>query len=105
MEADIVEDDDIAERQGRDELRFDPGLENAPVYRCIDDKGRDQPMRSEAGDEGLGLPRAKGGVGAIALPFCWGSRAPPRRLQSVHGIVVSPPINRARVSLAKSSHL
>lgn len=75
MEADVVENDDIARRQGRGELRFDPGVEDAPVHRRIDDPRRNHPMRSQASDEGLGFPGAERRMTAVASPLLRPSRA------------------------------
>ena len=56
MGGEVVEDDDIALFERRGELRLDIGLEDASVYRPIDDKRRRQTVASQPGDEGLGLP-------------------------------------------------
>ena len=52
----IVHDDDIAFVEGRGELGFDIGLEDAPVHRGIDDEGGGELVAAQAGDEGLGHP-------------------------------------------------
>ena len=69
MEADIVENDDIAFRQRRGKLGFDPGLEDATVHRCVDNEGRGHAMASEPGDEGLRPPLAEWRMRPIALAF------------------------------------
>ena len=69
MKADIVENDNVAGRQGRGELRFDPGLEDAVVHRRIDDPGRSQSVASEAGDKGLRFPLPERRMGVKALAF------------------------------------
>lgn len=69
VEADVVEDDDVAARQRRGELCLDPSFEDAPVHRCIDDPRRGQAMAAQTGDEGLRPPLAEGRVRAIALAF------------------------------------
>ena len=66
----VVEDDDITLLEGRGELRLDIGLEDASVHRPIDDKRRRQPMTSQPGDEGLGLPVSKRCLGLEALALC-----------------------------------
>jgi hypothetical protein len=40
--AQVIEDDDVAFGEGRSQLGFHPGLEDDPVHRLIDDKGRGQ---------------------------------------------------------------
>jgi hypothetical protein len=62
-----VEDDDIAGLKFRRQLGFHIGLETGPVHRCIDDPGRDHGVAAQAGDEGLGIPAAERGMGAISL--------------------------------------
>ena len=52
----IVEDDDIARRQGRDQLRFDPCFENEAVDRSVDHPGRGEAVTSQPSDECLGVP-------------------------------------------------
>jgi len=69
VKADIVKDDDIALRQGRSELGFDPGFEDQPVHRCIDDKWRGQAVAPQSGNEGLGSPFAEWRMGSIPLAF------------------------------------
>jgi len=56
MEADIVEDDDVAGRECRRKLCFDPCFEDAAVHWCIDDPWRGQAVASQASNEGLGFP-------------------------------------------------
>ena len=55
----IVEDDDIALCQRRSELRFDVGLEDAPVHWRVDDERGGEPMTAQPGDEGLRLPMSE----------------------------------------------
>ena len=45
----------------------DVGLEDRPVHRRVDDPGRWSAAAAQSGDESLGLPMAKGGLGAKAL--------------------------------------
>lgn len=65
----IVENDDVALCQGWCELRFDIGIEDASVHRAVDDEGRGQPVASQPGDEGLGLPVPEWSLGPQALAF------------------------------------
>lgn len=67
MEGDIVEDDDVARLEFRNELGLDVGFEAGPVHRPVDDPWRDHAMASEAGDEGLRLPAAERRLCAVAL--------------------------------------
>lgn len=59
MEADIVENDDIAGRQFGSELRFDVVFEDGGIHRRVDDPWRDKTMVSQPGDKGLRLPFAE----------------------------------------------
>lgn len=59
VEADIVEDDDIAGRQLGSELRFDIALEDGGIHWRVDDPGSDKTVASQSGDEGLRLPFAE----------------------------------------------
>jgi len=71
----VVEDDDVAFFEGRDELGAHIGVEDRPIHRRVDDPRRSQGAAAQSGDESLGLPMAKGGLGAKALaPVA----APPR---------------------------
>jgi hypothetical protein len=63
----IVQDDDVALLQRGDELGAHVGLEDRPVDRCVDDPRRGQGAAAQPGDESLGLPMAKGGLGAKAF--------------------------------------
>jgi len=55
----VVEDDDIALRQRRGELRLDIGLEDAPVDRGVDDERGGEPVTAQAGNEGLKSSNAR----------------------------------------------
>jgi len=59
VEADIVENDDVAGRQFGSELRFDVAFEDSSIHRRVDDPRRDKAMASQSGDEGLRLPFAE----------------------------------------------
>lgn len=67
MKGDIVEDHDVAWRQGRCELGFDPCFEDAAVHWRVDDPGCGQAMTAQAGDKGLRFPGTERRMGAIAL--------------------------------------
>ena len=59
----VVEDDHVARPQGRRELGFDIGLEDAARFIApVDDPGGGQAVAAQAGDEGLGAPVAEGRV-------------------------------------------
>ena len=62
MGGEVVQDHDISLVQGRGQLGFDVEVEEFPVYRPADDPRRVQPIMAQCGDEGLGLPMAKGRV-------------------------------------------
>lgn len=67
MEADIVEDDDIAGRKFGSELSFDIVFEDGRVHRRIDDPWRDEAMAAQPGNEGLCLPLTEWRMRAVAL--------------------------------------
>jgi hypothetical protein len=67
METDTIEDDDVAWRQRRCELRLDPGLEDAAVHRCIADEGCGDTVASQPGNKGLRLPSSEGSISDDAL--------------------------------------
>ena len=59
-----------------DELGAHVGLEDRPIHRRVDDPWRGQGVAAQRGDESLGLPMAKGGLGAKALaPVAASARA------------------------------
>jgi hypothetical protein len=70
VEADIVEDNDIASRQFGSELDLDIALEARPVHRRVEEPGRNHAVAAQAGDEGLRFPPAEGRVRPVALPLC-----------------------------------
>jgi hypothetical protein len=54
--AEIVHDDDVADRQGGDEELLDIGLERQPVDRAVDHAGGGDGVAAQGGQEGAGLP-------------------------------------------------
>lgn len=54
----VVHDDDVAGRECRAELFFDPCREAGGIYRLIEDEGRIDPVAAQCGDEGHRLPVA-----------------------------------------------
>src|ERR1700722_17389217 len=64
----VVHDDNVTGLEGGSELGLDIGLEDASVHRCVDDKGRGQPIAPQSGDEGLSLPVPKRGLGEAVGP-------------------------------------
>ena len=60
MARQVVHDDNVTGRQARREKLLDIGFEGLPIHRTIEDTGRSQPIASETGDEGGGLPVAPG---------------------------------------------
>jgi len=67
MGAEIVEDDDGSRVERGRELCFDICGESRPVHGSLDDPGRDQGVRGQTGDEGLGAPFSEGRGGAQAF--------------------------------------
>ena len=63
MAAEIVHDDDIARLEGRDQEGLNLGEEGLAVDRPIEQTRRLDPLASQGGDEGQGLPAAERGVG------------------------------------------
>lgn len=60
MTGEVVEDHDITGIEGRGELGFDIGFEGRAVHRAVDDPWRGKSVTAQGGNEGLGLPVAKG---------------------------------------------
>lgn len=67
MEADIIEDDDVARLKFGHQLGLDPCLESSSVHRRIDNPRRDHAMAAQPGNEGLGMPLAEGSMRPVAL--------------------------------------
>lgn len=66
--AEIVEHDDVAGAQGRDEELGHPGKEHPPVDRAVDDAGSDDPLDAQSGQERHGRPTAVRNAPDQALP-------------------------------------
>jgi hypothetical protein len=58
VRAEIVHDDDVARRQGRDQDLLYIGLEGQPIDGTVDDTGCGQRITAQGGEEGAGLPMA-----------------------------------------------
>ena len=58
MAAEIVDDDDAARLERRDQELLDPGGEALAIDRSIDHAGCDDAVMPQAGDEGQRLPMA-----------------------------------------------
>ena len=58
----VVEHDDVAGTQRGHEHLIDIGLEHGAVERPIKDGGRREPLKAQAGDDGVRLPVAAGRV-------------------------------------------
>jgi hypothetical protein len=56
--AEIVEQDDIADPQGRNKKLDDPGEEERSIDRAVDDAGSDDAVAAQPGQEGHGGPAA-----------------------------------------------
>jgi hypothetical protein len=67
--AEVVEDDDIARSQGRNENLFDIGEEAGSVDRAVEDARRDNPIGAQSGEEGQGFPMAVGNARREPPPF------------------------------------
>ena len=65
--AEIIDNDDVAGVQGRDELLFHIGEEAGPVDGAVEDAGRGEPVASERRQEGHGAPFAMRGEADQAL--------------------------------------
>jgi hypothetical protein len=64
VNGEIIEDGDIARRERRGELGFDPEIEGGSTDRLVDYPRRCQLVAAQTSDEGLGSQMAKGSVGA-----------------------------------------
>ena len=69
VEADIVENDNVAGLKLGSQLCLDPGLEARGIHRRIDDPRSDYAMAAQAGDEGLRMPFAERSMRPVALAF------------------------------------
>ena len=69
MAAEVVEDDDVARAQFRDEELLDVGAEDDPVDRTVDDARRGQRIGSESRKEGERAPAAVGSEALQSLAF------------------------------------
>ena len=67
VDGEIVEDDDIALRQGRCELGLDVEIECDAIHGLVDDPWCAQPVAAQAGDEALGPPMSERGRGGKPL--------------------------------------
>jgi len=67
VKGDIVDDHDVAWRQGRCELGFYPCFEDAAVHWRVDDSGCGQAMTAQSGDKSLRFRGTERCMGAIAL--------------------------------------
>src|SRR3954464_5784967 len=65
--SEIVQDDDVARFQLRDEDGLDVAAEDGAVDRPVDDPGRADPVMAVRGDEGERTPVAGGGLRVQAL--------------------------------------
>ena len=72
----VVQNDDITLVQGRGQLGFDIEVEEFPVDWPADDPGRIQAIMAQAGNEGLGLPVAEGGMTDQTRPAGYPSGGP-----------------------------
>jgi len=54
--AKIVENDDVARRQCRNQAALHPEREGVAIDRAIEDEGRDDPVASQPGEEGERFP-------------------------------------------------
>ena len=57
----VVEDDDVACLQGGSELRLDVDVEGGPIHCAFEEPWGRQPMATQGGNEGLGVPVAERG--------------------------------------------
>lgn len=68
--AQVVENDDIARRQGGHQELLDPGRKHGPVDRPIQDQRSHDPVVTQACQEGQRLPMAVGNFGHVGLALC-----------------------------------
>lgn len=67
MDGEIVENDDVAARQRRGELGFNPGIKSVAVDGLIDDPWRCQLAQAQAGNECLLAPMPERGISVEPL--------------------------------------
>ena len=63
MDIEIVENHYVAMSQARHQLGAHIGIEGRSVHGPVDNPGSDKSIAAQAGDEGLGVPFAEGGIG------------------------------------------
>lgn len=63
MAPEVVHDDDVARRQGRDEELLDIGGEELAIDRPVEHAGRIDPVAAQCRHEGKRLPFAERGLG------------------------------------------
>ena len=68
VDAEVVEDDDVARADLRAEDPVDVGLEHIHVGRALDQERRVDAVQPEGGDEGRGLPVAVGHLAEAPAP-------------------------------------
>lgn len=68
MTAEIIEDDDVAGRQGRNEDLLDIETETVGIDRSVDHPGRVDAVMAKSRQESHGVPMTKGRLGVASLP-------------------------------------
>lgn len=64
----VIEDDDVADAERRDEHLLDIGEKRGIIDRPVEDGGRRQPLDPQRGDDGVRLPMTVGRVIAETEP-------------------------------------
>lgn len=82
----IVEDDDVAGRERRDEVLLDPGGEGLAIDRSVQHQGGDDPIVAQAGQEGQRLPMPERSL-AHQRRATWRPAAQPRHVGLDPGFV------------------
>jgi hypothetical protein len=67
MDAEVVQDDDVAAFERRRELGLDVEIEGDAIHRSVHNPGRDQPIAPEPGDESLSSPAPERRFGSEPL--------------------------------------
>ena len=60
--AEVVQNDNVAGRESRDQYLFDISSEDFGVDRSLEDPGRVDPIMAQGGEEGHGAPMPEGGA-------------------------------------------
>ena len=94
----VVQDDDVARREGGGEELLGIGGEGVAVHRAVEDHGRGEAAEAQARDQGGRLPVAMRDRGAAALA-AWAAPAQAGHLGGRAGLVDEDELGRVELGL------